>query len=31
GWTVVTEDGSAACHIEWMVGVTGDGGVVLGR
>lgn len=31
GWTVVTEDGSAACHIEWMVGVTGGGGMVLGR
>lgn len=31
GWTVVTEDGSAACHIEWMVGVTGVGGMVLGR
>lgn len=31
GWTVVTEDGSEACHVEWMVGVGRRGGRVLAR
>ncbi len=26
GWTVVTEDGSEACHVEWMVAVGPRGG-----
>ena len=29
GWTIVTRDGSLACHFEHSIAITADGPVVL--